>query len=70
MNDKGSYDDTIGDQQYGLNSTSPYMLSGNPNESFYDKLYQFNMVLVASILLGVMLTFVSLSSIPPITLVT
>ena len=68
-NDKRGIDDSIVDQHYGLNSSAPYMLSNSSTESFYDKLYQFNMVLIASILLGVMLTFVSMSSIPPITLV-
>ena len=40
------------------------MLQSNPSESFYDKLYQFNMVLVSSLLFGVTLTFVSFASIP------
>ena len=56
------------EQQSNLASATPYMLSGSPRESVYDKLYQFNMTFIASILLAIILTCIAMTSVPLISL--
>ena len=54
------------EQHNNLASATPYMLSGSPQEGIYDKLYQFNMTLIATILLAIILTCIAMTSVPAI----